>query len=233
LTTRRWGQLATRLVLADAVVDPAHLPPPYAPALESAVHEDSVLIAYRSSLEGLARYATATQMARLRHELAVMFVAYNQEGEWRAQGRTPPVWQYLTHRHENSFLPCMVLIDAVGGYELPPDEFADQRVRRVFTMAGSATVLVNDLHSVAKEQSGQDFNLPKLIAAEERCSQREAIQRTVEIHDEFVRTVEVEAAALSLAGSPTLRRFLTGIWAWLGGNREWHRTSPRYNTRPA
>lgn len=221
--------LGTRLVLADAVVDPAHLPVRYAPELERAAREDPVLVAYRSSLDNLARYASATQMARLRHELAVMFVAYNQEGAWRAEGRTPPVWEYLTHRHENSFLPCMVLIDAVGGYELPPEEFAHQRLRRVFTMAGSASVLVNDLYSMSKEQSGADFNLPKLIAAEERCSLEEGIERTVEIHDELVHTVEVEAAALSLEGSPALRRFLAGIWAWLGGNREWHRTSPRYD----
>ncbi|HEY8201262.1 MAG TPA: family 2 encapsulin nanocompartment cargo protein terpene cyclase [Actinomycetota bacterium] len=221
--------LATRLVLANAVVDPAHLPVRYAPELERAVQDDPVLRAYRSSLADLARYASVTQMARLQHALAVMFVAYNQEAEWRTAGRTPPVWEYLVHRHENSFLPCMVLIDTVGGYELPPTEFTDPRVRRVFTMAGSATVLVNDLYSVSKEQSGENFNLPKLIAAEERCSLQQAIERTVEIHDELVHTVEVEAAALNLDGSPALQRFLAGIWAWLGGNREWHSTSPRYN----
>ncbi|MDP8928552.1 MAG: terpene synthase [Actinomycetota bacterium] len=222
-------QLSTRLVLANAVVDPAHLPNRYAPELERAVGEDPVLVAYRSGLDHLARYASVAQMARLRHELAVMFVAYNQEAAWRATGRTPPVWEYLVHRHENSFLPCMVLIDPVAGYELPPREFADPRVRRVFTMAGSASVLVNDLYSVSKEQSGEDFNLPKLIAAEEGCSLQQAIERTVELHDELMHTVEVEAAALSLEGSPALGRFLAGVWAWLGGGLEWHRTSPRYS----
>ncbi|GAC1366141.1 MAG: family 2 encapsulin nanocompartment cargo protein terpene cyclase [Actinomycetota bacterium] len=224
------GQLAARLVLANAVVDPAHLPTRYTPYLERAVRDDPVLIAYRSSLSDLARYASASQMRRLRHELAVMFVAYNQEGAWRTEGRTPAAWEYVVHRYENSFLPCMVLIDAMGSYEVPYAEFADPAVRRVFTLAGLATVLVNDLYSVAKEQSGPDFNLPKLIAAEERCGLQAGIDRTAEIHDELVHTVEEESAALSLHGSPTLQRLVAGIWAWMGGNHEWHRTSPRYNT---
>lgn len=48
-------------------------------------------------------------------------------------------------------------------------------------------------------------------------------------HDELVYTFETEAAALSLEGSPALRRYLAGVWAWLGGNHEWHSSSARYN----
>lgn len=223
--------LATRLALVHAVVDPAQLPLRHAPELERAAREDPVLVAYRSSLDNLRRYTSGTQLARLRGQMAVTFLAWNHEVEWRTEGRIPPVWEYLMHRHEDSFLPCMELIDSVGGYELPPTEFADQRVRRAFAMAGSAAVLVNDLYSVAKDQrAGIDLNLPLVIAAEESCSLDEAIRRSVEIHDELVHTFETEAAVLSLDGSPALRRFLAGVWAWLGGNREWHRTSPRYNS---
>ncbi len=222
--------LATRLALAHAVVDPAQLPVRYAPELERAAWEDPVLVAYRSSLDNLGRYASGTQLARLRCQMAVTFLAWNQEVAWRTEGRIPPVWEYLMHRHEDSFLPCMVLIDAVGGYELPPIEFDDQRVRRVFAMAGSASVLVNDLYSVAKDQhAGVDLNLPMVIAAEEKCSLDEAVKRSVEIHNELVHTFAAEASVLSLAGSPTLRRFLAGVWAWLGGNREWHSSSARYH----
>jgi 2-methylisoborneol synthase len=220
--------LGERLAIANAVVDPVQLTPRYDPEFEEAVQGDPVLRGLRSSLDNLARYATWTQVTRLRRELAVMFVAYNQEAGWRASGRTPKVWEYLMHRHENSFLPCMVLIDAVGGYELPVFEFAEPHVRRVFTIAGSASVLVNDLYSMAKEDV-TDTNLPRLIAAEEQCSLQEAIERSVEIHDELMHTFEAEAAAISLAGSPALRRFLAGLWAWLGGSREWHSGSARYS----
>ncbi len=219
--------LGRRLALAHSVVDQAHLPVRHAPELERVVRRDPVMVALRSALANLATYATTTQVQRLRHELAIMFVAYNQEAVWATTGRTPPVWEFLTHRHENSFVPCMVLIDAVAGYELPQAEFADPRVRRVFTLAGSASVIVNDLYSMAKEDPA-DFSLPRLIAAEEGCSPHEAVDRTVELHDELMHTYEAEAAALALTGSPQLRRFLAGVWAWLGGSREWHAGTARY-----
>ena len=220
--------IGRRLAITYAAIDPADLPMAYAPQLDQALSEEPVAVAYRSAFEHLARYATASQVARLHHELAVMFVAYNQEAVWRTSGETPAVWEYLTHRHENSFLPPMVLVDPVAGYELPAFEFADRRVRRVFCLAGTASVILNDLYSMAKE-SDTDYDLPKVIAKEEKCSEREAIVRSVRIHNELMRTFVVEATVLSQLGSLPLRRFLADLWAWLGGSREWHSTTARYS----
>ncbi|WP_026122465.1 family 2 encapsulin nanocompartment cargo protein terpene cyclase [Nocardiopsis halotolerans] len=220
--------LGQRLAIAHSVIDQAHLPLRYAPQLEEVVRADPVMVALRSSLADLGTYATAAQVRRLRHELAIMFVAYNQEGVWLATGHRPPVWEFLMHRHENSFVPCMALIDAVAGYELPWAEFAEPSVRRVFTLAGSASVIVNDLYSMGKEDV-TDFSLPRLIATEDDCSLDEAVRRTVDVHDELMHTFEAEAAALALNGSPELRRFLWGLWAWLGGSREWHARTARYH----
>ena len=220
--------IGSRLGITYAAVDPADLPVSYAPQLDQALSDEPVAVAYRSAFDHLAQYATPTQVARLRHELSVMFMAYNHEANWRTAGRIPPVWEYLTHRHENSFLPPMVLVDPIAGYELPSVEFADRRVRRVFCLAGSASVILNDLYSMSKELD-TDFDLPKVIAAEEKCSPQEAIERSVQIHNELMHTFEAEAAVLSHVGSLALRRFLTDIWAWLGGNREWHSTTGRYH----
>lgn len=220
--------LGERLSIANGVVDPVQLPVRYISEFEEVVRNDPVLVALRSSLDNLAHYASWTQMARVRQQLALMFVAYDQEAGWRASGRTPPVWEYLLHRHQNSFLPCMVLVDAIAGYEIPPLEFVEPHVRRAYTLAGTASVIVNDLYSMGKEDP-TDTSLPTLIAREEKCSLEEAVARSVEIHDELVHTFEEEAAALTLAGSPALGRFLGGLWAWLGGNREWHSGSGRYN----
>lgn len=224
--------LGQRLAIAHSVIDQAHLPRAYAPQLEEVVRADPVMRALRSGLDNLARFATTTQVRRLRHELGIMFVAYNQEGVWQNTGQTPPVWEFLMHRHENSFIPCMVLVDAIAGYELPQGEFADPRVRRAFTLAGSATVIVNDLYSMGKEDP-TDFSLPRLIAAEDGCSLEEAVDRTVDIHNELMQTFEAEAAALGPTGSPELRRFFASTWAWVGGSREWHATSGRYHGEDA
>ncbi|MGP9022601.1 family 2 encapsulin nanocompartment cargo protein terpene cyclase [Streptomyces sp. BR1] len=220
--------LGSRLAMAHAVVDPVRLPARYLPKFEEVVDQEPVLRAFRSCLFHLEQIASPTQVARLRHELAVMFVGYGQEGEWRNSARRPAVWEYLLHRYENAFYPCMVLIDPVGGYELPAHEFADARVRRTYLYAGTANVLLNDLYSMAKEDP-TDTNLPNLIAAEEQCSLQEAVDKAASLHDELMHTVEAECALLSAAGSPQLRRYLAGLWAWMGGSKEWHATSPRYH----
>ncbi|GGT18005.1 family 2 encapsulin nanocompartment cargo protein terpene cyclase [Streptomyces purpureus] len=221
--------LGQRLAICHSVIDQAQLPLRYAPQLEAVVRKDPVAVALRSALDGLSRYATTTQVRRLRHELAIMFVAYNQEAVWHTTGQRPPVWEYLMHRHENSFIPCMVLVDAIAGYEVPMAEFSDPRVRRTFNLAGTATVLMNDLYSMGKEDP-TDFSLPMLIAAEEQCSLEEAVEQSVLIHDELMHTFEAEASALAATGSPELGRFLAGSWAWVAGNREWHAGSGRYNS---
>jgi 2-methylisoborneol synthase len=225
------AEVGARLAIAYAAVDPAPLPATYAPELEQAMSGDPVLAALKSAVGHLDRYATPTQAARLRHEIADLWLGCNGETTWRTTGRMPPVWEYLANRSRNSFLPCLALIDPVGGYELPAQEYAQPRMRRAVTMAATAATLVNDLYSMATETSGAgpDINLPTVIAAEDHCSLREAIDRSAAIHDELVRTFETEAAVLSLAGSPQRRRFLASVWAWLGGNREWHATSARYN----
>ena len=219
--------VGSRLAKLYAVVDPAQLPERYAPELDDYRREEPIATAIRTAMEHLARYCSVTQMARFAHQMAILYVAWNEEADWHRNGRTPPVWEYLVQRHLNSYLPPMILIDPLAGYELAPNEFYDPLVRRAFTRAGNANVLLNDLHSAAFE-SDTDFNLPRVIVAEEHCSHEEAIRRTVEIHNELMRSFVAEAAALSVVGSPMLRRFFMDTWAWLGGSREWHATTGRY-----
>jgi 2-methylisoborneol synthase len=164
--------IGSRLGITYAAVDQVDLPVRYVPQLDQALSDEPVAVAYRSAFEHIARYAPATQVARLRHELSVMFMAYNHEADWHNSKRIPPVWEYL---------------------------------------------------------SDTDFDLPKVIAAEEKCSPQEAIERTVQIHNELMHTFVAEAAVLSSLGSLALRRFLADIWTWLGGNREWHSTTERYH----
>ncbi|ADD41687.1 family 2 encapsulin nanocompartment cargo protein terpene cyclase [Stackebrandtia nassauensis] len=225
-------RLGPRLALAYAAMAPARVPPPpYREPVKERIREDLCLRMIHSAWKNLARYASHTQVFRLRHELAVMFVAYNQEAEWHITERVPPTWEFLLHRWENAFCPCMVLTDVVGGYEVPVFEYADPRVRRVFTTAGVASVLVNDLYSLEKEKeiNGFDYSLPGVLVAQDGCTLQEAVDRTAELHDELVRFVESESALLSANHTPMLARFLTGVWNWMGGGKEWHATSRRYH----
>ncbi len=220
--------VGSRLANLYAVVDPASLPRKYA-AQKDAHHElQPISEAFRTAMEHLARYASIAQMGRFRHQMAILFLAWNEEADWHNNRRTPPVWEYLVQRHLNSYLPPMILMDVLGGYELPPDEFYHPGVRAAFTTAGNAAVLINDLYS-GKNESETDHNLPNVLVAEDKLTHRQAVLRTVEIHNELMETFMNQAALLSATGSPALRRFLADTWAYLGGSREWHATSGRYH----
>ncbi|RZS43423.1 2-methylisoborneol synthase [Herbihabitans rhizosphaerae] len=222
---------ASRMSTLNAIIDPAGLPAEYTPQLDEYRTGEPIATAFRSAMRHLAQYCSPTQLGRFQHQMTLMFTAWNHAIEWRAEGRMPAVWEYLVQRNMDSYLPPMILIDAVAGYELPATQFYVPPVRRAFTMAGLANVLLNDLHSAGRE-SDNDVNLPRVIALENGCAMREAIKRTVEIHNELMHTFVAEAALLS-ATDPTLRRFFTDVWAWLGGSREWHATTRRYHTDPA
>ncbi|WP_197672047.1 family 2 encapsulin nanocompartment cargo protein terpene cyclase [Alloactinosynnema sp. L-07] len=223
---------AARLGVLYGVVDPVVLPQRYQHELDRFIKEEPIAHAFRTGMEHLAKYTTAPQMGRFQHQMAILFTALGQNASWRNTGRRPAVWEYLMHRHHNSYLPPMLLVDAVAGYELPAQEFFDPAVRRAFTMAGTAAVLINDLHSMSKE-ADNDISLPIALMEEEGCTPRQAVKRTVEIHNELMKRFVAEAAALSLKGTPMLQRFLADTWAWCGGSREWHATTKRYHAENA
>jgi 2-methylisoborneol synthase len=96
--------------------------------------------------------------------------------------------------------------------------------------AGTASVLLNDLHSVAKDAADEMpvCNMVLLTAADRDCSIQEATEITVDLHNEFVRGFEAGHRSLEAVPSLQLQRFLRGLRAWMSGCFEWHATNPRY-----
>ncbi|SEN53817.1 2-methylisoborneol synthase [Pseudomonas sp. ok272] len=223
-------QVGSRLSVALAALEPAHLTGEYIAALERALDADPVLRGLRAYMVRVAQFASPAQIARVRHEIIAMFVTMGAEASWRLNRQTPSVWEYLAHRQVNSFLPCMSLIDIVGGYELPANLYCAPMVRRVTTLAASATIIANDLYSMHKEGMTVqvDFNLPQLLVAHQQCSLAEAMTRTASIHDDVVRAYEAAEQRALPAATPELERFLGGLKAWVAGSREWHQHSGRY-----
>ncbi|MBD0746895.1 Camphene synthase [Streptomyces sp. CBMA152] len=222
--------LGSRLALATTMLDPPPLSAAYVPDLERAVRDDPVLAALRSAREGMLARATPLQVARACRELGQLFQASGAEAAWRTSGRLPAVWEYLVNRQLNSFACCLALVDAAEGYQLSAETYEDPRVRRAFLHAALAGAIVNDLYGLARENAapGQDFNLPMVLAAEQRCSLASAVERSARIHDDLMHAFESASAALIPSASPELVRFLAGLRAWLGGNRAWHAGSGRY-----
>jgi hypothetical protein len=66
------------------------------------------------------------------------------------------------------------------------DDLAAQVEANVASWAHPSMVIVNDLFSMDKEGDA-DFNLPRLLAVERRCSLDAAISASIEIHNAAVR----------------------------------------------
>ncbi|NUR90353.1 MAG: terpene synthase [Nonomuraea sp.] len=226
--------LAGRLALAMSAMDP---PPPadeFSVPLAEELAADPVLVSLSSAEGFVSARSTAAQRMRVCLTSFQMWVSWNAYGAWRQSGEAVPAWRYLAARQHDSFYTSLTLIDIVGGYELPGELFYDRRVHNAVMRAGTAAVIVNDLHSAIKEAADEmpDCNLVLLIAAERGCTLREAAERAVELHNDLVRAFEEDCRVLRAVPSAELQRFLWGVGAWLGGCLEWHSTSDRYTTTP-
>ncbi|MBC3778480.1 Camphene synthase [Pseudomonas sp. SWRI99] len=223
-------KVAEKLSFAITAIDPAYLPAPFDGELLQQQRADPVIRGLLAYMERVAHFCTPSQVARVRQITIAMFVTMAAEGPWRIYGTQPTIAEYLASRQVNSFWPCQVLIDAIDGYEVPANLYARPDVHRISALASLATTLVNDLYSAYKEHLKEtgDFKLPYLLAARHNCSLQDAIDKAADIHDAVMQQyVALERQLLSDA-TPLLKRYLTGLTAWIAGNWEWHKHSARY-----
>ncbi|SFP60410.1 family 2 encapsulin nanocompartment cargo protein terpene cyclase [Amycolatopsis rubida] len=225
-------ELPPRLALVMAAMDPVAPAGEFSAPREEALRADPIRVGFRSAVGHLGRHGSPVLVQRVCYSTFAMFVSWDAYAAWRHTGRCPPAWEYLAARQHDSFSASMTLIDPVGGYELPAPFYYEPRVREAMMRAGTATVLVNDLHSVAKEAADENpvCNMALQIAADRNCPVSEAVEATVALHNRIVREFEEGHRALLAIPSPELRRFLAGLRDWMGGGFEWHATNPRYRS---
>ena len=222
--------LGGRLVLAQAALDPYHGPPDLQTQWLSGVQADGPLRSYHWALKDYAVIATPSQTDRFLHDIARLHLGYLGEAAWGETRYMPRVWEYLVMRQFNNFRPCLSIVDAVDGWELPEAVYARPEIQRLTALAGNATTLVNDLYSFTKELADPThLNLPQVIAANERCGLKAAYLKAVGIHNQIMEAFDEESALLA-AGSPLVERYTRSLSDWVAGNHEWHATnSSRYH----
>ncbi|WP_040406453.1 family 2 encapsulin nanocompartment cargo protein terpene cyclase [Amycolatopsis nigrescens] len=225
-------QLPPRLALVMAAMDPVAPAGEFSGQLDEALRADPILVSLNSGIEHLLRHGTPVQSQRVCYSTFAMFVTWDAYAAWRHTGQYPPAWEYLAARQHDSFYTSMTLVDVVGGYELPAHLYYDPRVRRAMMQAGTASVMVNDLHSVTKDAADEKpvCNMVLQIAADRDCSLEEATEVTVALHNDLVRDFEAGHRELQAVPSPQLQQFMRGLQAWMGGGFEWHATNPRYQS---
>lgn len=198
---------------------------------QQGVQADGPLRSYHWAMKDYAAFATPSQADRFVHDMARLHLGYLAEAAWAETRYVPGVWEYLVMRQFNNFRPCLSIVDAVDGYELPEIVYARPEIQRITALACNATTIVNDLYSFTRElESDPDhLNLPQVVAADQGRGLKAAYLRSVEIHNEVMAAFEEEAAALS-ATSPVVERYALGLSDWVAGNHEWHATnSHRYH----
>jgi 2-methylisoborneol synthase len=224
--------IGPNLSLAQSAIDAPCLSATYQASWEKHRDNEPVLRAQHEAFNDLKQVSSPAQTQRTRHDIAQLYLGYNAENGWRTAGRLPPVWQYLANRQMNSFRPCLTLTDVLDGYEIPAELYAHPLVQDCTARASLIATLYNDLASCEREirEHGLPFNLPAVIAAEERIPLDEAFIKACGIHNELIQAFEAdtERAAAALP-DPTVARYLTGLWSWLAGSRHWHFTTSRHS----
>jgi 2-methylisoborneol synthase len=223
--------LGGRLVLAQSALDPFHGPPDLQQEWAHGVQADGPLRSYHWALKDYAALATPSQTDRFVHDVARLHLGYLGEAAWAQTRYVPQIWEYLVMRQFNNFRPCLSIVDAIDGYELPEQLYARPEIQRVTALACNATTIVNDLYSFTKELASDPthLNLPQVVAANDRCGLKAAYLKSVEIHNRIMAAFEEESAPLA-AASPLVERYLGGLSDWVAGNHEWHATnSHRYH----
>jgi 2-methylisoborneol synthase len=214
------------LILAQSAIDPYHGTPALEAQWREGMQADGPLRSYHWAVKDYAGFATPSQTDRFVHDIARLHLGYLAEAAWAETRFVPQVWEYLVMRQFNNFRPCLSIIDAVDGYELPEPVYARPEIQRITALACNATTIVNDLYSFTKELAGDPthLNLPQVIAANERCGLKAAYLKAVEIHNEIMAAFEEESALLA-AVSPLVERYAQGLSDWVAGNHEWHATN--------
>lgn len=223
--------LGGRLIMAQSAIDPYHGVPELEEEWREGVQADGPLRSYHFALKDYAALATPSQTDRFVHDIARLHLGYLAEAAWAETRYVPRVWEYLVMRQFNNFRPCLSIVDAVDGYELPEALYARPEIQRVTALACNATTIVNDLYSFTKELASDPthLNLPQVVAANERCGLKAAYLRSVEIHNRIMEAFDEESALLS-ATSPLVERYTRSLSDWVAGNHEWHATnSHRYH----
>ncbi|GES29994.1 family 2 encapsulin nanocompartment cargo protein terpene cyclase [Streptomyces angustmyceticus] len=218
--------LGGRLVIAQSALDPFHGTPGLEEEWRRGVQADGPLRSYHWALKDYAALATPSQTDRFVHDIARLHLGYLAEASWAETRHVPQVWEYLVMRQFNNFRPCLSIVDAVDGYELPEALYARPEVQRVTALACNATTLVNDLYSFTKELASDPthLNLPQVVAAHDKRGLKAAYLKSVGIHNQIMEAFETESAPLS-ALSPLLGRYVRGLSDWVSGNHEWHATN--------
>ncbi|MEU9992905.1 terpene synthase [Streptomyces sp. NPDC048045] len=223
---------ASRLALIQAAIEDPECLQDRTGQVETHIRSDPVLRAFRGLFHQVRQYGSPAQVGRVRREVVTTLFAMSGENGWRTSGTYPPAWEYGTMRPYNGALPCLAVIDIVGGFELPAYEYELGAVRQLTITASALIMLVNDLYSAAKESATQVGSYSYVnVLLSEGFTLEQSLNKVAATHNEIMEEYLALAASASTGASPELKRWICGLQDWIRGNLDWHQISGRYHAR--
>ncbi|MGV9662890.1 terpene synthase family protein [Nocardia niigatensis] len=156
----------------------------------------------------------------------------------RIAGIVPDRDTYVDRRrHTGAIYVCMDLIEAFGGFEVPPARYRDADFSGALDAACDVVCWTNDVYSLEKERSfGEVHNLVFIVGHHENLSEAEAVSRVcaeIDTRTEQYLGFEELVRTRSASDHDPVERCLDGMRMWIRGNFDWSSRTARYGHAPA
>jgi avermitilol synthase len=194
---------------------------------------------WRRSLERASR----SWECRAKHNWEYYFSTSVGEAADRVRAIHPPLDHVLqVRRGTSATLTVVDYIELTGGQPgaltMRPVVFHMPQLRILRDIAADVPLLLNDVHSLAKEERCGDVdNVVLAVETERMCSRAEAIGIVhAMIMEKTARFIDVEAQIPQMCGDLDLpeaehedvARYADGLRSWIRGYHEWERETARY-----
>ncbi|WP_186768023.1 terpene synthase family protein [Streptomyces qinzhouensis] len=195
---------------------------------------DPYHLAWQDAHRQLRRIATPGQVHRFNHGLTRMFVTVGCEALFEMARRMPTLHDArMLRRGTGAASPggYGVLVEVVGGYELPYATWADPRIQLlghyVSDLAGGANDIIGARRDT--ELKAVPMNVVVALAQERGLSLADAARAARELHKQSWDTLIDLAGSLRTDAGPQLDRYLTEMLVFTAGNHGWYNEFSRHH----
>ena len=179
----------------------------------------------------LGEFASPIQLQRWTAAVHDYLFGIVWEAANRAECGVPSVADYVhMRRMAGAIVSCLALVDVAVGVEVSAADWAGQDVRDLTRMAANLIGWDNDVFSYRKELAdhGAMHNLVTVIAREQRCSLRTAVERAIDLRNDEVEAFLALEAEIRPTADGALRGYVDGLKQWVQGFLDYALASPRY-----
>ncbi|MFE6904405.1 hypothetical protein ACFVFJ_47825 [Streptomyces sp. NPDC057717] len=194
-------------------------------------HSNPFLATLADLRDQLARVATPAQVARWASAMQAYFLANAGVAIQTTRDIVPDLDTYTALRiHSGAVKPTLMLLDVADGYELPSVQMERPEIWALNEMVCTIVGWDNDVLTYHKEvlRGGANHNLVAVLTREYDCSVPEAVRRAVEMRDRVLSLFLRLRDQVAQDAGPDLRRYLTGLSAWIRGHLDWGMATARY-----